>query len=224
MKTKNFVHRLALCAIVLALGTWAFAQSSTADQQLLNHAGHVLQTMSSSNTIPAAVVNQAKCVAVIPNLTKGGLIVGGEHGNGVVTCRTGSNNWSAPAFISVTGGSIGLQAGGMQEDIVLLMNQQGEQELTSGNVQLGANVVAAGPTGANTGAGVNTWSAPILSYKRSKNGAFAGASIQGSKISVNESAIRQVYGHKMQAQNILSGNAQPPAQAQTFLSDLRQLK
>jgi len=223
MTTRSSISKFALLAALLSLGTWAFAANSNADQQLLNNAGQVVQTMSSSNQIPASVVSQAQCVAVVPSLTKAGFLVGGEHGNGVVTCRT-SSGWSAPAFISVSGGSFGMQAGGMQEDIVLLMNKQGQQDVMNGNFSLSANAVAAGPTGANAGASASTWSAPILSYKRSKNGAFAGASIQGSNISINHGAMHKVYGQNPSAQNILSGSVPAPSQAQTFLSDVNSLK
>jgi lipid-binding SYLF domain-containing protein len=223
MTTRSSSSKFVLLAALLSLGTWAFAANSNADQQLLNNAGQVVQTMSSSNQIPSSVVNQAKCVAVVPSLTKGGFIVGAEHGNGVVTCRT-DNGWSAPAFISISGGSLGLQAGGMQEDIVLLMNQQGQQDVMNGNFSLSANAVAAGPTGANAGASASTWSAPILSYKRSKNGAFAGASIQGSNISIDHSVMHKVYGQNKSASQILNGSVRPPSQAQTFLNNVQNLK
>src|SRR5215469_18002814 len=103
----------------------------------LDAAAQVLQNMASSNQIPAPLLKQAKCVAVIPKLTKAGLIVGGKHGSGAVSCRT-SSGWTAPAFITMTGGSVGLQAGAAHQDVVLLMNAQGEQELRSGHWDLGA--------------------------------------------------------------------------------------
>jgi hypothetical protein len=105
-----------------------------------------MQNMASSNQIPSSLLKQAKCIAVIPKMTKAGFIVGGKHGNGVVSCRTKSG-WSAPAFISMTGGSVGLQAGAEKQDIVLLMNSQGEQELRNGHWELGGEAAAAGPSG-----------------------------------------------------------------------------
>src|SRR5215469_2664558 len=112
----------------------------------LNAAAQVLQKMTSSNQIPSTLLRQAKCIAVIPKMTKAGFMIGGKHGNGVVACRT-SSGWSAPGFISITGGSVGLQAGAEQQELILLMNTQGEQELKSGHWELGAEAVAAGPTG-----------------------------------------------------------------------------
>jgi lipid-binding SYLF domain-containing protein len=181
----------------------------------------VLQNMKSSNQIPSSLLKQAKCIAVIPKLTKAGFIVGGKHGSGVVSCRS-SSGWSAPAFITISGGSIGLQAGGEQQDIVLLMNTQGEQELRNGHWDLGAEAVAAGPTG-ETGATQSTgWKAPVLSYSNSK-GAFVGADVGGSKIGADEDTIHNVYGEKTSLQMILDGQEQPPASGQQFLSALQQV-
>src|SRR5215467_354310 len=98
----------------------------------ISAAADVMQSMTSSHQIPSSLLDQAQCIAVIPRLTKGGLIVGGEHGSGVVSCRSASG-WTAPAFITMTGGSVGLQAGAEHQDIVLLMNSQGQQELKSGH-------------------------------------------------------------------------------------------
>ena len=158
----------------------------------INAAAEVMQNMTSSHQIPSSLLDQAQCIAVIPGLTKGGLIVGGEHGSGVVSCRT-TSGWSAPAFITMTGGSVGLQAGAEHQDIVLLMNSQGEQELKSGHWDLGAEAAAAGPSG-GTAASENTgWKAPVLSYSNSK-GAFAGADIGGSKIGADKDMIHNLYG------------------------------
>lgn len=187
----------------------------------LDAAAQVVQNMTSSNQIPSSLLNQAKCIAVIPKLTKAGFIVGGKHGSGAVSCRTASG-WSAPAFITITGGSVGLQAGGEHQDIVLLMNAQGEQELKNGHWDLGAEAVAAGPTG-GTGATESTgWKAPVLSYSNS-SGAFAGADVGGSKIGSDQDTIHNVYGEKASFQAILDGQVQSPASARKFLSALQQI-
>jgi SH3 domain-containing YSC84-like protein 1 len=192
--------------------------NSGAKKQELSNAAQTVQEMTSSNKIPKALLNQAECIAAIPNLTKGALVVGGEHGSGVVSCRNGQG-WSAPAFISLSGGSIGLQAGGSSSQIVLLMNKQGEQDLLNGNFKLSAQAVAAGPNGSSYNASTG-WKAPILSYKKS-NGVYAGADIQGSTIKVDHSAMQDVYGSTT-ARNVLDGSVHTPQQAQQFVSDLPQ--
>lgn len=213
-----WIRRAAMLVAFCALFSWAaWAQDSGAKSQELSSAAQTIQEMTSSNQIPHTLIDQAQCIAVVPKLTKAGLGVGGEHGTGVVSCRT-SNGWSAPAFISITGGSVGLQAGGEQSQIVLLMNKEGQQQLMSGNFRLTGDLAAAGPTGQGYNASAG-WSAPVLSYSRS-NGAYAGASIQGSKISIDKDAMHNVYGSNETEQNVLNGSVQTPPQAQLFTNAL----
>src|SRR6201993_4686715 len=210
---------LSLAALV-TIFTWV-AWAADAPKEL-DAAAQVLQNMTSSNQIPPSVLTQAKCIAVIPRLTKGGLIVGGEHGNGVVSCRSRAG-WSAPAFITMTGGSLGLQAGGEHQDIVLVMNSQGEQELRNGHWDLGAEAVAAGPTGDSAEKSQSTgWKAPVLSYSHS-SGAYAGANLEGSKINADEDMIHNVYGGNASFQGVLSGQVSPTPAAQQFMSALQRV-
>jgi SH3 domain-containing YSC84-like protein 1 len=205
---------------------WAQGNASTTSAQNensgpkseeLNKAAQTVQDLTSSNQIPQQLLSQAKCIGVIPSMTKGGFIAGGEHGSGVVSCRT-ANAWSAPAFFSISGGSFGLQAGLEKSEIVLLMNDQGRQYMTQSNFQLGAEAVAAGPTSGASGA--VGWKAPVLSYAKSK-GAYAGVNLAGSTIHLDNDAIHHVYGSNATADQVLNGSVQPPAQAQQFISALQ---
>lgn len=209
---------LSLLAFVV-MSCW-FAWAANAAKEL-DAATQVVQNMASSNQIPSSLLKQAKCIAVIPKLTKAGLIVGGEHGGGVMSCRTASG-WSGPAFITITGASVGLQAGGEHQDVVLLMNVKGEQELKNGHWDLGAEAVAAGPSGGTGSTESTGWKAPVLSYSNS-SGAFAGADVGGSKIGADEDTIHNVYGKDASFQTILEGGVQPPASAQQFLSALQKV-
>src|SRR5262249_42730353 len=174
-----------------AVGTFTCMSWAVDAAKEMNAAAQVVQDMTKSNQIPASLLSRAKCIAVIPRLTKAGFIVGGEHGNGVVSCRT-SSGWSAPAFITMGGGSIGLQAGGEHQDIVLLLNEQGERELSGGHWDLGAEAVAAGPTGASAGRTESTgWKAPVLSYAHS-SGAYAGANLEGSKLNADQDTMHNI--------------------------------
>ena len=211
------MKRLLMSAAFVAVFCW-FARAADAPK-VLDSATQVLANMASSNQIPSSVLSKTKCIAVIPKLTKAGLVVGGKHGNGVVSCRT-TDGWSAPAFISIGGGSIGLQAGAEHQDIVLLMNPQGEQELISGHWDLGAEAVAAGPSGGTGPTESTGWKAPVLSYSNS-SGAFAGADVEGSKISPDEDTNHNLYGKDASLKGILEGKLQPPAFAQPFLSALK---
>jgi lipid-binding SYLF domain-containing protein len=212
-KVFSITVLVPLCALAL----WAVDNT-----KVLDAATQTVQSMTTgAKPIPSSLLRAAKCIAVVPKLTKAGFIVGGEHGNGVVSCRT-ATGWSAPVFITITGGSVGLQAGGEHQEIVLLMNNQGKQELTSGHWDLGAEAVAAGPTGDSAGVGESTgWKAPVLSYAHS-SGAYAGANLQGSKIDLDQDANHNLYGKSASIQSILEGQVQTPEGAQQFLSALDQ--
>jgi len=209
---------LVLLGAVAALTGMAFAADAA---KVMDAAGQVVENMSSSKQIPHSLIHQAKCVAVIPNLKKAGLIVGGEHGTGVISCRT-SSGWSAPGFITMGGGSIGLQAGGEHQDIVLLMNDQGKQMLTSGHWDLGAEAVAAGPSGDSVGGTQSTgWGkAPVLSYNHS-SGAYAGADVGGSKLDADKDTIHNIYGQNATLESVLSGQTETPESAKHFVSALQ---
>src|SRR5215467_12326939 len=191
-------------AVFVLMFCWIASASDAAKE--LDAAAQVLQDMASSKQIPSSLLQQAKCIAVIPKLTKAGFIVGGKHGNGVVSCRTISG-WSAPAFITITGGSIGLQAGAEQQDIVLLMNDQGAQELKSGHWDLGAEAVAAGPTRSTGETETTGWKAPVLSYSNA-SGAFAGVDVGGSKLGADKDLIHNVYGESTSFEETLNGRIQ----------------
>ncbi len=204
------------CAVLASVSVVAWAADVN---KQLSSAADVMQSMTSSKQVPASLLDQSKCIAVIPNLTKAGFGIGGKHGNGVVSCRT-STGWSAPAFIDMTGGSVGLQAGVAKQDVILLMNEQGAQQLRSGHWDLGGEAVAAGPTGGAEASG--GWKAPVLSYTRS-SGAYAGANLAGSKLSADEDEIHKQYGKSTSLQAVLDGKVQPTAPAQPFMSALQQV-
>jgi SH3 domain-containing YSC84-like protein 1 len=212
------VKALTTAAFFALFTCAAWAQTnSEAKSDELNKAATTVQDLTSSNQIPKQLLDSAKCIGVIPKMTKGGFIAGGEHGSGVVSCRNGSS-WSGPAFFSISGGSFGLQAGLEKSEIVLLMNDQGKQYLTQSNFQLGAEAVAAGPSSGTSGS--VGWKAPVLSYAKSK-GAYAGVNLAGSTIHLDNDAIHQVYGMNATPEQVLNGSVQAPPQAQQFTSALQ---
>ena len=164
------------------------------------------------------MLSNAKCILVVPNLIKGGFIFGGKHGRGVASCRT-SDGWSAPAFVSVGGGSWGLQIGVEGVDLVMLvMNDQGFQHLLSSKFALtGEGSVAAGPVGRHASAGTD-WkmNTEMLTYSRSK-GVFAGLTLEGAVIEQDNDSTRAIYGKHMMFRNILSGKAKTPRSAEAFM-------
>jgi SH3 domain-containing YSC84-like protein 1 len=198
-----------LFAALVLMCIWAAWAANESEE--LDSAAQVLQNTVSSHQIPASLLDQAKCIAVIPKLTKGR-----KHINGVVSCRTASG-WSAPAFISMSGESVHSHA--EHQDLVLLINSQGAEELKSGHWDLGASASAPGPSGGDEASAGSGWKAPVLSYANS-NEAFAGADVEGSGIGADNDAIHNVYGEDATFPAILEGQVQTPVAARQFMSAL----
>jgi len=171
--------------------------------------------------IPREVLGSADCVAVVPSMLKGGFIVAAKYGRGLASCRT-SKGWSAPAFFAVEGGSVGFQIGGQAVDLVMLiMNKDGMQHLLSSKFALGADAsVAAGPVGRHA-EGNTDWKmrAEVLTYSRAR-GVFAGVSLNGAVIKQDKNSTREFYGHFVTSKAALTGEVDPPAAANPFLTTL----
>jgi SH3 domain-containing YSC84-like protein 1 len=221
MSTRLVLMSLALISMMGMVGTYAFAGSDREDTvDRMRNSVEVLQSIMSTpdKGIPEEVMSGAKCIVIVPHLIKGGFIIGGKHGRGVASCRT-PEGWSAPAFVSVGGGSWGLQIGVEGVDLVMLvMNDRGLQHLLSSKFEMtGEGSVAAGPVGRHTSAGTDILlNTEVLTYSRSK-GAFAGLTLEGAVVEQDNDSTRAIYGHHMMFRTILSGRASTPASAEEFV-------
>ncbi len=172
--------------------------------------------------IPEEILGSAKCVAVVPSMLKGGLGIGAAYGRGVATCRVG-NGWSAPAPFGIKGGSFGLQIGGQAVDLVMvIMNDEGMQNLLSSKFKLGADAsAAAGPVGRHA-EGATDWKmrAQVLTYSRAR-GIFAGITLNGDVISEDKDATRELYGRLVPFKTILTGAVATPQGGEPFISSVR---
>ncbi len=212
---------LLLMSALGMIGTYAFAGSAREDSvDRLQRSVTVLHAIMAApdKGIPEEVLNGAKCVLVVPDLVKGGFVFGGKHGRGVATCRT-AEGWSAPAFVSVGGGSWGLQIGIEDVDLIMLvMNDDGMQHLLSSKFELtGEGSVAAGPVGRHASAGTD-WkmNTEMLTYSRSK-GVFAGLTLEGAVVEQDNDSTHAIYGKHMMFRNILSGKVATPRSADAFM-------
>lgn len=178
-------------------------------------------TATPESGIPRNLLERAEAIIVIPSLVKGGFVVGGKHGKGVVSVRDrAANSWSAPAFINLTGGSIGWQIGVEAVDLVLLvMNKDGVGQLLEDQFTIGGALsVAAGPVGRSAEASANAqMNAGILAYSRAK-GLFAGATLEGAKLDDDDSDNEKFYGKPLTIRAITapafaSATLPPAAQA-----------
>jgi SH3 domain-containing YSC84-like protein 1 len=187
--------------IVLLVSGWAGAGSPARAQSPLddsvNAATQVLREVMAVplKCIPESLLHEAQGIAIIPGMVKGGFIVGVRHGKGVLVTRDKAGRWRAPVFISVTGGSVGAQAGVQATDLVLVFKTRHSVDgIRKGKVRIGADpAVAAGPVGREASAATDgQLKAEILSYSRSR-GLFAGLAIDGVTMHVDYHANAEYY-------------------------------
>jgi lipid-binding SYLF domain-containing protein len=210
-------------ALVLASANVRAASGREDSIDRLHSAADVLHQIQAApdHGIPNSVMDSTKCIIIVPNLVKGGFVIGGKHGRGVATCRT-ATGWSAPAFVSVGGGSWGLQIGVEEVDLIMLvMNDRGVQHLLNSKFELsGEGAVAAGPVGRQAVAGTD-WklNTEILSYSRTK-GIFGGLTLEGAVVQQDEDSTRAIYGSDPGFRSVLSGRVPPPEHTDGFLKEV----
>lgn len=166
--------------------------------------------------IPPQLLGDAHGVAIIPDVIKAGFVVGGRHGRGIMMVRQADGEWSNPLFVSVTGGSIGWQIGAQSTDLILVFKTPRSVEgILRGKFTLGADAaIAAGPVGRRVeGATDAELKAEIVSYSRSR-GLFAGISLEGASLQVDDAAIDRYYGQQASPREILGGQGSAPPEAQ----------
>jgi len=175
-------------------------------------------------SIPPALLARAYAIAVIPNVVKVGFGIGARRGKGVLVVRQDNDNWSNPAFVTLTGGSFGFQIGAQSTDIILVFKtRQGVDSISNGKLTLGADAaVAAGPVGRHTSAATDIrFEAEVYSYSRSR-GLFAGVALEGAGLTMDRVANAAFYGSaSITPEQIFasSGNAAPQA-ANIFVQKL----
>ena len=219
---------IAVCIVGLSLATAGWAADKDKDKsdidKRIEASANVLNEIMATpdKAIPDKVMNDAKCVAVVPSMVKIAIGFGGNHGKGVATCRS-THGWSAPAPITVTGGSWGLQLGGQAVDLVMIVtNDKGMQQLLSSKFKIGADAsAAAGPVGRDAAADTD-WKmkAEVLTYSRAR-GVFAGIDLSGSAITQDKDETRLLYGKMVPFGDILSGKVAAPSESEPFLAAVK---
>jgi len=204
---------------LVTLGAGLLFGASYAPKRLDAAADVITEMMASPDKgIPLDLLEKAQCVVVVPGLKKGAFIVGGKYGKGFMLCRKAGAGWSAPGSIRIEGGSFGLQIGGSETDVVLLvMNQGGVKKLLSSKFTLGADATSAiGPVGRDSSAATDAqMHAEILTYSRAR-GAFAGLSLEGATLRPDDDWNKELYGKVMTNQEIVMGETPTPAAAKNL--------
>jgi lipid-binding SYLF domain-containing protein len=210
-------------ALAAALAAPAAQAGPTEDAR----AGNALRVLSEiqaipESSIPDKLLDEAKAIVIVPDTIKAGLVLGGRRGRGVLSVRTADGGWSNPSFVTLTGGSIGLQVGVQSADIVLVFrSERGLDSIVNGKFTLGADAgVAAGPMGRNAAAATDgQMKAEIWSWSRAR-GLFAGVSLDGAVLSIDDQANAAVYGPETTPRMIFEDRApEGPSQA---IADFRQ--
>jgi lipid-binding SYLF domain-containing protein len=216
---------LALVCLGLCGTTLAKEKGSDSTQQLAKATAVVNEIMRApESSIPRDLPNKAVCVGIVPSEIKLALGIGGAYGRGVLIYRKGGNGpWGVPSMFTLGGANIGFQIGGKATDrVFLVMNPEGARKWLQDDVKLDTELSgAAGPVGRSseraTGAQLHT---EILSYSRSR-GLFAGASLDGAVVKQDKEDNEQLYGRKVEANDILiKGSVPPPAAAGALRSAL----
>jgi lipid-binding SYLF domain-containing protein len=161
------------------------------------------------SAIPDKLFDEARAVIVVPDAIKAGLVLGGRRGHGLLSIKTADGTWSNPAFVTLTGGSIGFQAGVQSSDIVLVFrSDRGLESIVNGKFTLGADAgVAAGPVGRNASAATDgEMKAEIWSWSRAR-GLFAGVALDGAVLSIDDAADESVYGRDTTPRMIFESRA-----------------
>ena len=207
MKVSRKITIFALIALLVA-GAAQAAFAETAHMRRIRLSTDLINKMAKEQDADALadVIKSGKGVAIFPAVTKAGLGIGGQTGEGVVFLRQSNGRWTGPAFMGISGASIGFQIGVQSVGLVLVItNEQGLRAFTGGNsFKLGADVaIAAGPVGRDTSAATDGRAkASIYSYSMSK-GLFAGISIDGTVINQNRDANKAYWGRDISAANAL---------------------
>lgn len=208
-------RRLAALALPFALAVATAAVAGPAEDERARNAVRVLTDIQAipESAIPDKLLDEARAIVVVPDAVKVGLVVGGRRGHGLLAVKNADGTWSNPSFVTLTGGSVGFQAGVQSADIVLVFRgERGLDSIVNGKLTLGADAgVAAGPLGRNAATATDgQLKAEIWSWSRAR-GLFAGVALDGAVLSIDDDANQAVYGAGTTPRMIFEGRAPQPA-------------
>ncbi len=218
--------RLSCCLLAVSLMVAIPAAGATKEEKRVADATDVIDQLLRipEQTVPPVLLARAYAVAVIPNVVKVGFGLGARRGKGILVVRGEDNSWSNPAFITLTGGSLGWQIGAQSTDIILVFKtREGVDGITKGKFTLGADAsIAAGPVGRHTAIATDIqFKAEVFSYSRSR-GIFAGVALEGAGVTMDRVANAAFYGSSsITPEQIFAGSGNAvPAVANTFVQVL----
>ena len=200
-------YRAVACLLAIFFGVVPLAGAQSREAKTVADAATVFDEIMGApdKGIPQAILDRAEAIAVFPGALRAAFIFGGQRGRGVISVRDRATNaWSAPAFLTITGGSWGAQIGGQSIDLVLvIINRKGVDNLLKNQFKIGGEAsAAAGPVGRSAEASTDVlMRAQILSYSRSR-GLFAGVAVNGSSVHEDVDANERMYGTRLNSRDI----------------------
>jgi lipid-binding SYLF domain-containing protein len=205
---------LLSAALLLNGAVVATASAGSAEDARAQNAVRVLTDIQAipESAIPDKLFDEARAIVVVPDSLKVGLVIGGRRGHGLLSVKSADGTWSNPSFVSLTGGSIGFQAGVQSSDIVLVFrSDRGLESIVNGKFTLGADAsVAAGPVGRNASTATDgELKAEIWSWSRAR-GLFAGVALDGAVLAIDDAANEAVYGRDSTPRMIFEGRVPSP--------------
>ena len=225
MRARSFLTRFSLALVGMAIASLSVA-AERQDARLMT-ATQVLEELARmpEQNIPSWLLERAYAVAVVPDVIKVGLGIGGRRGKGALVVRRDNGTWSNPVFVNLTGGSFGFQVGVQSTDVVLVFtSRQSIEGIVGGKITLGADAsVAAGPVGRQSSAATDIGlTAQVYSYSRA-SGLFAGVALDGSALTIDRRSNEQYYNRSgiLASEIIRTDAATAPATAQTFVTALQ---
>lgn len=213
---------LRIAVLALACSVSLFADKKDVVKRLNASAEVFNEVMGiEEKAIPRELLEKAECIVIVPNLKKGGFIIGAKYGKGFMTCKN-AGAWSAPSAVKIEGGSIGAQIGGGETDVIMVvMNKGGAEKLMRSEFTLGGDAgIMAGPVGRDSTAQTDAlMNAQILSYSRAR-GIFAGIALTGGTLRSDDKDNEDLYGKPVEHKAILTGQVSRPAAAQPLFTAL----
>ena len=220
------MKRIFSAVVLFAILATSTADAATREEKRVGDAADVIEQLLRipERSIPPQLLSRAYAVAVIPNVVKAAFGLGARRGKGVLLVRQGNNSWSNPAFVTLTGGSVGWQIGAQSTDVILVFKtRKGVEGIENGRLTLGADAaVAAGPVGRQTGIATDIeFKAEVFSYSRSR-GLFAGVALEGAGVTMDRKANAAFYSDPgMTPERIFSSSPNiAPAIANSFVQVL----
>ncbi len=225
MKTLQISKFIFLIAITSLFFTSARSQEKQEDK--ITAATQVLKDFGKmKESIPAELLEVTQGIIIVPKLINAGFVVAGKRGKGIAMVKLADGSWSNPVFVTITGGSVGLQAGVQAVDLVLIFkNRETLEKIGNGSFTLGGDISAtAGPVGRNSTASTDyKMEAEVYSYSRSK-GLFAGISLTGSAIDIDDKANEAFYNKDVDSKTLFSNSGESDVASVTEMkSELKSL-